>query len=95
MGPATTHEEFMQAVQNHLKERDGCPVMVIIQSPMGMEMQVNFMNYALQLGLLEIAKMTTAIAFERQTQEGFKSGENQLMESAIKDAIDQNKNKPN
>jgi hypothetical protein len=58
-------------------------------------MQINFRDFALQIGLLDVAKMTTAIAFGRQAKDGFKSGENQMMESAIKDAIDPTKNKPN
>ena len=58
-------------------------------------MQLNFMDYALQMGLLDIAKMTTAIAFEQQARQSFKSGENQMMVSAIMDAIDPNKKKVN
>jgi hypothetical protein len=89
----TTHEGFMQAVQNHLKEREGCPIIVIVHSASGLEIQTNFMDYALQMGILDVSKMTTALAFERQTREGFKSGENQMMVSTIKEAID--KKKPN
>jgi len=95
MEPVTTHEGFMLAVQNHLKERENCPVMVIVHSPMGLEIQANFMDYALQMGILDVAKMTTMIAFEQQTRAGFKTGENQVMVSAIKDAIDPEKKKPN
>jgi len=90
-----THEGFMQAVQNHLKEREGCPIIVIVHSPMGLEMQVNFIDFALQIGVLKVASKTTSIAFEKQAREGFKTGENQMMVSNIKDAIDQNKPKPN
>ena len=89
------HEEFVAAVQNHLKEREGCPVILIVHSPHGLEMQLNFMDYALQLGILDVAKMTTAIAFECQARESFKSGENQIMVSAIKDASNPDKKKPN
>jgi uncharacterized protein (DUF362 family) len=95
MEPITTHEQFMLAVQNHLKEREGCPVMVIVHSPTGLEMQFNFMDYALQMGILDVAKMSTMIAFERQTREGLKTGENQIMVSNIKDAIDSEKKKVN
>jgi hypothetical protein len=95
MGLANTHEEFMQAVQNHLKEREGCPIIVIVHSPSGLEMQINFMDFALQLGILDIAKMTTALAFDRQAREGFKTGENKMMVSAIRDSIDPNKKKMN
>ena len=90
-----THEEFLQAVQNHLKEREGCPIVILVHTQMGMEMQLNFMDYAMQMGILDVAKMTTAIAFDRQAREGFKSGENQMMVSNIKDIIDPNKKKVN
>lgn len=95
METPNTHEGFMQAVQNHLKEREGCPVILIVHSPHGMEMQLNFKDYAMQMGILDVAKMTTAIAFDRDVREAYKSGENQLMVSAIKDAIDPNKKKVN
>ena len=90
-----THEEFMLAVQNHLKEREGCPIIILVHTPVGMEMQLNFMDYAMQMGILDVAKMTTAIAFDRQAREGFKSGENQMMVSNIKDIIDPSKKKVN
>ena len=90
-----THEGFMQAIQNHLKEREGCPIIVIVHSPMGLEIQGNFADFALQMGILDVAKMTTAIAFEQQARAGFKTGENQMMVSNIKDAIDPKKPKPN
>ena len=95
MEPTTTHEGFMQAIQNHLKEREGCPIMVIVHSPAGLEMQMNFRDFALQMGICDVAKMTTALAFERQAREGFKTGENQIMVSNIRDAIDPDKKKPN
>lgn len=91
----STHEEFMQAIQNHLKEREGCPIIVIVHTRAGLEMQINFMDFALQSGILDIAKRTTGIAFDRQAQEGFKSGENQIMVSNIQDAMDPNKKKVN
>ena len=91
-GPST-YEGFMQAVQNHLKKREGCPV--IVHSPQGLEMQMNFSEFALQMGILDVAKMTTAIAFERQAKEGFKTGENQMMISNIKDMADPDKKKVN
>jgi hypothetical protein len=90
-----THEEFLQAVQNHLKERPDCPIIVIVHTRAGLEMQINFMDFALQSGILDIAKRTTSIAFDRQAQEGFKTGENQMMISVIKDAMDPNKKKVN
>ena len=90
-----THEEFMLAVQNHLKEREGCPIIILVHTPVGMEMQFNFMDYAMQMGILDVAKMTTAIAFDRQAREGVKSGENQMMVSNIKDIIDPSKKKVN
>jgi hypothetical protein len=95
MEPPTTHEGFIQAVSNHLKEREGCPVLVIVHAPHGVEIQCNFMDFAMQMGLLDVAKMTTAIAFDRQTRDGFRTGENQMMVSNIKDAIDPNKKKVN
>ena len=95
MEQPTTHEGFMQAVQNHMKEREGCPIIVIVHTSHGLEMQVNFMDYAMQKGILGIAKRITNLAFDNQAREGFKTGENQMMVSAIKDAIDPNKNKPN
>ena len=91
----TTHEQFVQGIQNHLKEREGCPVIVIVHSPHGLEIQCNFKDYALQMGVLDVAKMTTAIAFDIQARESFKTGENQMMVSAIKDAIDSEKKKVN
>jgi hypothetical protein len=78
-----------------LKEREGCPIIVIVHAPHGLEMQMNFADFALQMGVLDVAKMTTAIAFEQQARAGIKSGENQLMVSAIKDAIDSEKKKVN
>ena len=95
MEDPSTHEGFMQAVQNHLKEREGCPVILIVHSPQGLEMQMNFSEFALQMGILDVAKMTTAIAFERQAKEGFKTGENQMMISNIKDMADPSKKKVN
>jgi hypothetical protein len=89
------HEEFLQAVQNHLKEREGCAIMILVHSPQGLEVQANFMDFAMQMGMLHIASMTTAVGFERHLREGFKSGENQTMVSNIRDAIDPNKKKPN
>jgi hypothetical protein len=95
MGFPSTHEEFMQAVQNHLKDREGCPIIVIVHTPAGLEMQINFMDYALQMGLIEVARLTTAVAFNRQAQDGFKTGENQMMVAAIKESLDPNKKKVN
>ena len=95
MEPPTTHEGFIQAVSNHLKEREGCPALVLVHTPHGIEIQCNFMDFAMQMGLLDVAKMTTAIAFDRQTREGFRTGENQMMISNIQDAIDPNKKKVN
>jgi hypothetical protein len=91
----SNHEEFMLAVQNHLKERPDCPVLVIVHTPHGIELQGNFADFALQMGILDIAKMSTAIAFDQSAREGFKNGENRLMVSVVKDAIDPAKNKPN
>jgi hypothetical protein len=91
----SSHDEFLQAVQNHLKEREGCPVLVIVHSPVGLEIQANFKDFSMQMGILHISLMTTSAAFDRQLREGFKSGENEAMVSSIKDAIDPNKKKPN
>ncbi len=90
-----THEEFLQAVYNHLKEREGCPIVVIVHSLTGMEMQMNFMDYAIQMGMMKAAKMTVESAFRRQLEIQYKSGENQMMVSNIKDAINSDKKKPN
>jgi hypothetical protein len=89
----SNHEEFMQAVQNHLKERPNCPILVIVHTPNGIELQGNFADFALQMGILDIAKMTTAIAFDQSVREGFKTGENQMMVSNVRDAIDPDKKK--
>ena len=91
----SNHEEFMKAIQNHLKEREGCPVILLVHTPAGLEIQANFMDYALQTGVLDIARTSTLLAFERQAREGFKSGENQIMVSNIKDASNPNKKKVN
>ena len=95
MEPVTTHEGFMLAVQNHLKERQGCPIIVLVHSPMGLEIQVNFMDYILQSGICNAAKITADLAFERAIREGFKTGENKIMVQVIKNDIDPDKNKPN
>ena len=95
MEPITTHEGFIQAVQNHLKEREGCSVMVIVHTPNGLEMQANFMDFALQMGIIKAAGITTKAAFKQKIKAGYKSGENQMMVSVIKDAIDSEKKKVN
>ena len=95
METPSTHEKFTLAVQNHLKEREGCPVILIVHSPQGLEMQMNFIDHVLQMGIIKAVKRTLDAAFDRQLEAGFKSGENQLMVSAIKDAIDPNKKKVN
>ena len=95
METPNTHEGFMLAVQNHLKEREGCPVILIVHSPHGLEMQLNFLDHAMQMGIIRAAKKTIDAAFDRQLEAGFKSGENQLMVSAIKDATESNKKKVN
>jgi hypothetical protein len=87
----SNHEEFMLAVQNHLKERPDCPVLLIVHTPNGIELQGNFVDFALQMGILDIAKMSTAIAFDRSARDGFKTGENQIMVSNVRDAIDPKK----
>ena len=89
------HEEFCEGVRNHLREREGCPILVIAHTPTGMEIQTNFMDFAMQMGILDIAKMTTAIAFEQSSRQAIKSGENEIMVANIKDAIDPDKKKPN
>ena len=95
MEDLSDNEGFIQSVQNHLKEREGCPAILIIHSPQGLEIQMNFMDYALQIGVLESAKITTALTFERQVREGFKTGENQMMVSNIKDMANHDKRKVN
>ena len=95
MEPITTHEQFMLAVQNHLKEREGCPVLVVVHSPMGLEIQGNFVDFTLQMGMTRAAEMVTEAAFKKQIEEGCKTGENQMMVSVIKDAIDSEKKKVN
>jgi hypothetical protein len=95
MEPVTTHEQFMLAVQNHLKEREGCPALVIIHAPHGLEIQANFMDFTLQMGMTRAAEMVTEAAFRKQIEEGYKTGENQMMVSVIKDAIDSEKKKVN
>ena len=91
----STHEEFLQAVQNHLKERPDCPIMIVVHSHGGLEVQCNFVDYALQFRMLDLAKMTTALAFNQQAQEGFRNGENKVMVSNIADAINPKKKMPN
>ena len=91
----SNHEEFMLAVQNHLKERPDCPVLVIVHTPHGTELQGNFVDFALQMGILEVAKRATAIAFDQSARDGFKTGENKIMVSNIQDAIDPEKKKVN
>lgn len=76
-----------------MKERPDCPVMVIIHSQAGLEIQCNFIDFALQMGILDVARMTTTLAFEQQARAGFKTGENQVMVSNIRDAIDPEKKK--
>lgn len=95
MEPATTHEGFMQAVQNHLKDREGCRIIVLVHSPAGLEIQTNFMDFILQSGICNAGKITADLAFERAVKEGFKTGENKMMVSNIKDAIDPEKKKVN
>lgn len=95
MAQVVTHEEFIQAVANHLKEREGSPIIVIVHSRAGLEMLTNFLDFVLQSGMLRIASLNTSIAFEQQTREGLKSGDNQIMVSNIQDALDPNKKKVN
>lgn len=90
-----SHQQFVEMVSNHLKEREGCPTMVIVHTPHGLEIQCNFVDFAVQMGVLDIAKMTVSIAFGRQTREGFASGENQIMASNIADACNPDKKKVN
>jgi hypothetical protein len=90
-----THEAFMQAIQNHLKQREGCPIIVLVHSPMGLEIQTNFMDFILQSGICNAGKITADLAFERATREGFKTGENKIMVQSIKDDTDPEKKKVN
>ena len=90
-----THEEFLQAIQNHLKGREGCPITLIVHTAMGLEMQFNFLDYALQEGILNIARETVLAAYRRQVEEAMKSGVHQIMVSNIHDVIDPNKKKVN
>lgn len=83
-----TPEEFRQAVQRHLEQRENFPTIVIVHSPHGIEIQCNFIDFAMQVGILDIAKLTTVIAFEQQAREGYKTGENQMIVSGIKDIVD-------
>lgn len=95
MDEKVTHEKFIEMVCNHIKEREGCPILIIVHAPHGLEMQANFKDYAMHLGILDVAKMSVAIAFDRQTREGFASGENQIMASNIADACNPEKKKVN
>lgn len=95
MDEQVTHEKFVEMVANHLKEREGCPTLIIVHTPHGMEMQTNFKDYAMHMGILDIAKMTVAIAFNRQSREALASGENQIMASNIADACNPDKKKVN
>ena len=89
------HEEFMQAVHNHLKEREGCAVLILVHTAMGLEIQGNFMDFALQMGMCRSAAISTDLAFENQIRDGFKSGDNKIMVSMIQDAINPKKKRMN
>ena len=95
MESVITHEQFILAVQNHLKEREGCPALVIIHASHGLEIQGNFMDFTLQMGMTRAAEMVTEAAFKKQIEEGYKTGENQMMISNIKDMADPDKKKVN
>jgi hypothetical protein len=93
--PPKTHEEFAQAIQNHLKAREGCAIILIVHTQLGLEMQFNFLDYALQEGILNIARETVLAAYRRQIEETLKNGVQQMMVSNIQDAMDPNKKKVN
>jgi hypothetical protein len=78
-----THDEFLESVLKHLRERENCPILIIVQAPHGLEMHTNFASFPLQFGLLDIAKMTASMHFERETRRTFESGENTAIEKDI------------
>lgn len=94
-GTPKNHAQFVEGVGNHLREREGCPTLIIVHAPHGLEIQTNFKDFAMQMGILDVAKMTTAIAFDQEARRGYESGENKMMVSNIQDAIDPDKKKVN
>lgn len=62
------HEEFVRGITRLLEQRPGCNVMVVIHGIMGVEIMVNFLNPAIEFGMLDLAKLTIANRIQEMTR---------------------------
>jgi hypothetical protein len=88
-------EKFIAAVSSRIRDTEGCPVIVLVHTPAGLEIHSNFVDFALQMGVLDIAKMVTAVQFEQIIRAANASGQNAAFVKDIKEQIAVGKKKVN
>ena len=90
-----THEEFLSLVHKHLAERQDCAIMVIVKTPAGLEIQTNFMDFVISMGILDIAKMITAVQFDHSVRSPAGKAEIRAMTDEIKNTSEGKKTEVN
>lgn len=95
MNEPMTHQEFMSLVQKHLAERQDCAIMVLVKTPTGLEIQTNFMDFILSMGMLDIAKMITAVQFDQSVRSPQGKAEIRAMTEEIRNTSEGKKNEVN
>jgi hypothetical protein len=81
-------DKFIEAVSSRIKDTEGCPAMMLIHTPSGLEIHANFRDFAMQLGLLDVARIVTVERFEEMVRSTNASGENAAFVKDIREQID-------
>lgn len=81
------HDEWMRGIKRVMDDHVGCPTIVVINDPSGLKVIANFDNYALQMGMFDIAKLLTGMRFQESCKLQSQTGEVKAMEQDMRLAM--------
>lgn len=89
------HQEFVAGVTRLLSQREGCGVMVIIDGPNGLEIASTSPSFSFHFGILDAAKLTVGMNYQRASEESIRSGQTAAIIKDIANTVDGKEEKPN
>jgi hypothetical protein len=81
------HDDWIKGINRVMSDHEGCPMLVIINDPSGLKLIANFENFALQIGLMDMGKILTAMRFQQACAVQAQTGELKAMEKDMQMAM--------
>lgn len=83
MTPEESQSNFIDGVVRLLTSRPQSQVLILVHSPVGLELLSTASDYVFQMGMLQVAVQTIAMRFAQDTRTLVQTGEQKIREDVL------------